>query len=555
MADRPSAAGGRRHRDGATATVVVRGATVLPVDPAFGEAEALAMRDGRILAVGSEAEVRAAAGDDAMAVDRPGATILPGFIEPHAHVLPTALFGSWEDLGALRFSTVAAAMDHLATVALDHDPDDGWILGRQFDPSLQAGPDELTIDLLDRISADVPVAVLNASLHFGYVNSAALRIAGVAADTADLDGSPYGRRDDGSPNGVLKGQPAMLSVLAHNPGLADTDLVAAGLTVSSRASSTGVTTICDQGTGGVLGPGDVDLYSAMAATGRLATRLRYSAMDLRADAFDESGLRPGDGDDLIRSTGWKIISDGSNQGRTGHQREPYMGGHDRGLAYVEPDDLAEIVRRRAEQGWQVVVHANGDQAIDDVLAAFEALDPSLRADRRHRIEHCSILHDDQIRRIAALGLSPSFLIGHVHFWGQAFRDDLIGPERANLLDRTASCTEAGITWTIHSDEMVTPIDPLRCIENTVTRNLWREPGSVLAPDERVPVEQAIRAMTADAAWQCHSENEIGTLEPGKLADFVVLDADPRSVDPSEIRHIEVLETWMGGRRVYPVPRS
>jgi hypothetical protein len=343
--------------------------------------------------------------------------------------------------------------------------------------------------------------------------------------------------------------------MAHNPGLAGTDLTEAGLAVTRRAATTGVTTICDQGAGGVLGPGDVDLYRAMADSGRLATRLRYSAMDLRADGFDETGLRPGDGDDLVRAVGWKIISDGSNQGRTGHQREPYLGGDDRGLAYVDPEDLRSIIRRRAEDGWQVVVHANGDQAIDDVLDGFAALDPSLRDGRRHRIEHCSILHDDQIDRIAALGLSPSFLIGHVHYWGRAFRDEIIGPDRADLLDRTAACTEAGITWTIHSDEMVTPIEPLRCIENAVTRNLWREPDTVLAPDERVGVERAVRAMTADAAWQCHADHEIGSLEPGKWADFVVLDADPRAVDPAEIRDIGVLETWLGGRRTHPDPAA
>ena len=116
------------------------------------------------------------------------------------------------------------------------------------------------------------------------------------------------------------------------------------------------------------------------------------------------------------------------------------------------------------------------------------------------------------------------------------------------LDRTASCSEAGIRWTIHSDEMVTPMEPLRCIHNAVTRELWREPGSVLNEDECVPVETAIRAMTADAAWQCHSDHEIGTLEPGKLADFVVLADDPRAVDPGDLAGIEIPETWMDGER-------
>ena len=534
-----------------TGTFVIVGSTVLPVDAAFSEAEAVCVRDGRILAVGSEADVRAVAGTDAEVIDRPGATILPGFIEPHAHVLPSALFGPWEDLGALRFATVDDVLDQLSSLARDQGADGGWILGRQFDPSLQAGPDELTSDLLDPIAADVPIAVLNASLHFAYVNSAALRAAGISADTPDIDGSPYGRRPDGSPNGVLKGQAAMLSVLAHNPGLALADLDGAALAVLRRATSVGVTTICDQGTGGVLGPHDVEVFDTLAAGGEMPCRLRYSVMDLRADGFEQAGISPGHGDELVRATGWKIVSDGSNQGRTGHQRLPYLGTDDAGIAYVEPDELRAIVGQRAEQGWQVVVHANGDQAIDDALDAFEALTPGQRAGRRHRIEHCSILHDDQIARIGAMGLSPSFLIGHVHYWGQAFRDDILGPERAALLDRTASCSAAGITWTIHSDETVTAMGPLRCIENAVTRNLWREPDSVLAPDERVSVEQAIRAMTIDAAWQCHSDHEVGSLEPGKLADFVVLEADPRAVEPARISEIEVRETWLGGRQVFP----
>lgn len=549
---RPTAAGpdgpGLRPMVG---TFVIRGATVLPVDAGFSAVEALAVRDGRIIAVGSEGDVRRAAGTDAEVIDRPGATILPGFIEPHAHVLPTGLFRDHHDLGALRFSSVQEVIDHLVAVARTHDPADGWILGRQFDPALQTGPDELTADLLDQVSAETPVAVLNASLHFAYVNSAALRAAGVTAETPDLDGSPYGRHPDGSPNGVLKGQAAMLSVMAHDPAMAGMDLTEGGLATLARAASVGVTTVCDQGTGAILGPSDVDIYTAMVATGRMATRLRYSIMDTRSDGFDEAGISPGTGDDLVRAVGWKVIADGSNQGRTGHQRQPYLGGQDHGLAYVEPAELAATVARQAEAGWQVVVHANGDQAIDDVLDAFEALEPELRADRRHRIEHCSILHDGQIARIGAMGLSPSFLIGHVHYWGHAFRDDILGPERTELLDRAASCTSAGITWTLHSDEMVTPIDPLRCIENAVTRNLWAEPGTVLAPAERVPVEAAIRAMTADAAWQCHSEDEIGSLEVGKLADFVVLDADPRAVDPAEISRIGVRETWLGGRQVWP----
>ena len=554
----------------ATGTFVVRGATILTVDDDFSTVDALGVHDGRIIAVGSVDEVTGAAracSDDVTIIDRPGTTILPGFIEPHAHVLPTALFANWTDVGAQRFDTIEAVLTHLTSQAVEGS--DAWILGKLFDPSLQRGGDELTTDMLDRVSSEVPVAVLNASLHLAYVNSAALAVAGVNSATPDIEGSPYGRHPDGTPNGILKGQAAMLSVLSHNPTLLEVDLLEGALALTSRASAAGVTTICDQGAGGIGGPDDLDVYANMVLSGRMATRLRYSAMDLRADAFDAIALTPGTGDEMLRAIGWKVIADGSNQGRTGHQREPYLpagnsntgaagggsgaAGGDCGIAYVEVNTLCDIVARRAEQGWQLVIHANGDRAIDDALDAFEALPADLRADRRHRIEHCSFLHDDQIARIAAMGLSPSFLIGHVHYWGQAFRDEIVGPEKAELLDRAASCSAAGIRWTLHSDEMVTPIGPLRYIENAVTRNMWREPDGVLAPQERVDVATAIRAMTADAAWQCHSDGEIGTLEVGKLADFVVLTDDPRAVAPDRIRHIEVLETWLGGEQVHPLP--
>jgi predicted amidohydrolase YtcJ len=149
-----------------------------------------------------------------------------------------------------------------------------------------------------------------------------------------------------------------------------------------------------------------------------------------------------------------------------------------------------------------------------------------------------------------LGVSPSFLIGHVHYWGVAMRDVIFGEAKAKLLDRTRSCEKAGIRYTVHSDFFVTDPDPLHMIEMTVTRKTWKEPDYVLAPNERVSVESAIRALTSEAAWQLSSEHEIGSLETGKLADMVILEKDPRKVDPDTIKDIKVSETWMDGRQTY-----
>ena len=254
----------------------------------------------------------------------------------------------------------------------------------------------------------------------------------------------------------------------------------------------------------------------------------------------------------MRVAGWKIVSDGSNQGFTGRQREPYYTRDTVGIFYVEPDALRESVLDRGRQGWPLSMHGNGDAAIDSILDAMEAAQEEgvdVRA-LRCRIEHCSILHDEQIKRMAALGMVPSFLINHVHYWGHVMRDQVFGPEKVQLLDRCQSVEQAGLNWVMHTDAPVSPLGTLHKIRVAAARDLWKEPGTILAPDERVSVEAAIRSVTRNAAWACHSEAEIGSLEPGKLADLVILDSDPRKVEPTAISDIPVSETWLNGTRVF-----
>ena len=198
------------------------------------------------------------------------------------------------------------------------------------------------------------------------------------------------------------------------------------------------------------------------------------------------------------------------------------------------------------------MHGNGDAAIDSILDAVEAMqDEGVDARAlRCRIEHCSILHDEQIARMKALDMVPSFLINHVHYWGHVMRDQVFGPEKVQLLERCGAVEEAGLNWVMHSDAPVSPLGALHKIRVAVARDLWKEPETILAPDERVSVETAIRSVTRNAAWACHSDHEIGSLEPGKLADFVVLEDDPRTVEPKAISDIGVSETWMDGRRVF-----
>ena len=209
-----------------------------------------------------------------------------------------------------------------------------------------------------------------------------------------------------------------------------------------------------------------------------------------------------------------------------------------------------MIRDAHESGWQVGVHANGDAAIDVVLDAYEAALRGAGGKRlRHRIEHCSVLHPEQIARMAKLGVSPSFLIGHVHFWGAAFRDSLLGQARADRLDPCRSALNGGLRISLHSDFNVTPIDPLRCIEHAVMRDM-RGGAGILNPNERITPLEAIRAMTLDAAWQCHIDDICGSIAVGKAADLVVLEKDPLTIPPDEIHAIRIHSTWLDGEKRY-----
>lgn len=539
---------------GSTQTTVFENGVVLPVDEAFSQHEAFAIRGNEILAVGGTGVVRAAAGDMAKVVDLGGRVVLPGFIEPHMHFALMAGLGHWADIGPFEYAKTADALDALARIAAATPPG-GWITARQFDPTLQDGPPRLTTKELDAVAADRPVFVLNASGHIAYVNSAALATAGYTKDTRDPPGGEIFRDAGGNPIGMLS-QIAYMPLLLGNESLmsepAGPAFVEGGLRVGDEAAALGITTLCDQATGGIAAGADIDNYRRMVDSGRMHARIRASLFSQRAEDWDESGVAFGDGDAMLRVVGWKIVTDGSNQGFTGRQRARYHTQDTIGIFYVEPEALKAMVLERGRQGWPLVLHGNGDAAIDGILDALQAaVDAGVDVRRlRPRIEHCSILHDEQIDRMKALGASPSFLINHVHYWGHVMRDQVFGPQKVQLLDRCQSVQNAGLRWTVHSDAPVSPLGALHGVRVAVARDLWKEPDTVLAPSERVSVENAIRAVTIDAAWQCHSDHEIGSLEPGKLADFVVLERDPRSVEATAISDIRVLETWLDGARVF-----
>jgi predicted amidohydrolase YtcJ len=538
---------------------VFLGGTILTVDKGFSEVAALAIRGNRIIAAGTEAEARAAAGADARIVDLAGKVMLPGFVDPHTHVVAGALADSvMKNVGMTRFSTAAEVLAHLKS-RVPTTPPGEWIMARNYDPALQTGPDALTFAELDAVSTEIPVFVMNASGHLAYANRKAFAAAGLPEDVADPPGAEFVRDAKGRLTGTMKNNVAFMQVASAAPAMSRAEPVSALIGLLEKWGQVGLTTVSELSLGMLTGSAkDAAILATAARSGKLKARVRaYAFYTIGSEAWDVAGVKPGDGDAMARIAGYKLVADGSNQGFTGLQREQYLGSDSRGTAYMTPEELKSVAVERASKGWPLAIHGNGDAAIDRVLDACDAVrDAGIDLARvRPRIEHCSMLHDDQIARMKALGVSASFLIGHVHYWGVWMRDRVFGPDRVQQLGRARSVEKAGVSYSLHSDFMVTDPDPLHMIEMAVTRRTWKEPDFILNPVERVSVESAIRAVTSEAAWQLFSDHEVGSLEVGKLADMVILAEDPRRVPADRIGKVAVLETWMDGNKVWSADRE
>lgn len=528
----------------AHADLIFHGGTIHTLDSRLPSVEAVAVKSGKIVARGSWSDLRGLKGSATKVVDLEGMSLLPGFVDPHMHSNFSGL-RPWLDVGPFTTRDLTKARDKIRDAAARAELNT-WVQGKMLDPSIMSGNPFSRADL-DEISPNIPVFILESNGHVAYVNSRAIEIAGLTRETPDPPQARFGRDANGDLNGRLEEPNAFQPFVAVMPSPSVQELVGFLRADMDEAASRGCTALHDCGIGGLFAEGDLALIDSAMMTN---PPVRYAGflVSTHFAKWKELGLRPGPRSSRFTLNGIKAWADGSNQGLTGYQRQPYIGTQNRGALNYTPEEIEAVVREAHEAGWQIGVHGNGDAAIDIVLDAFERGTNGEGGHRlRHRIEHCSLLDEGQMRRMAALGISPSFLIGHVHFWGQAFRDRLLGPDRADKLDPCRSALNAGLRISLHSDFNVTPIDPLRCIQNAVLRDM-RESGDILNPKECITVMDGIRAMTIDAAWQCHLDHLCGSLEVGKVADFVVLEKDPIQVRSDEIQGIRVHSTWLDGEK-------
>ena len=429
----------------------------------------------------------------------------------------------------------------------------GQVVGfKNFDPSLYPGEPVLTRNTLDQLAPDNPVLVWNASGHFMYVNSKMFEAAGITDQTPDPPGGTF-ERADGRMTGVVGEPPAEQLILKGLPKPNMAEVAGYIREILTACAAQGVTSVREAATGALAGPKELALLHQLNGQSRFPVRVSTAQFAVLpgmtpvqvAAQWKAAGVTPFSGDEMLRADAWKVVSDGSNQGRSGYFLQPYLGEDNGGKADYTPETLRTAIRAGLDDGWQVMVHTNGDAAVEFVLEAMEEILPTYGAtDLRHRLEHCSFTTDDQLTRIAAAGLSVSFLMNHVYYWGAAFRDTILGPARAGRLDRVASAYQAGLSPSLHSDYNVTAVHPLLSARTAVLRQTKAD-GQVLNAAECATPAQALAAITTNAAWQIHADDR-GTLEVGKVADFGLADGNPWGSDPAGWADVAFQATYVDG---------
>jgi predicted amidohydrolase YtcJ len=517
-----------------SADLIVLNANIYTVSS--GHAQALAVRDGKILAVGSTDEIRKLAGPRTQIEDLGGKTVLPGFIDAHMHLVSVGLreSGYYLDLSQARSLEETLA---LVRARVHQTEKDQWVLGRGWDESRWPEHRYITKADLDRIAPEHPVVLVRVCGHILCANSVALKKISVTPRAGEFD----------EPSGLLREETAWAFLQQLQPS--DDQIREAIVAGVKLAHKLGVTAIHD-----IAKPAHIRAYMALHQAHQLKLRVRLNIEVHYLDQLIALGLRTGFGDELLKLGAIKFFADGSLGARNAALREPYQTpsglfafagqwpakmngpGEAWGKLNYEQSELNRLVKRAHDHGFQVMIHAIGDRAID---AALEALSPRGYPERRHRIEHAELLHSEQIARMRELGIIASMQPNFLQWSGPGgLYEARLGPERDAQIDLHRKVLDAGVALAFGSDGM--PFGPLYGIHWAV---------NAPHPDQRVSVAEAIHAYTLGAAYAAFEERSMGSLEPGKFADFIVLSRDPFQA-PTQINEIAIERTYLAGERVF-----
>ncbi|NQX90064.1 MAG: amidohydrolase [Halioglobus sp.] len=527
---------------------------ILTMDAHDRVVEALSTRGELIEALGTTEEITALTDDTTVVIDLRGKTMLPGFIDAHGHFPGSAMAVLAADLNSPPIGdkrTMAEVLDAVRTQSQRTSPGE-WVTGFGYDDTLLAEQRHPTRAELDAVSSVHPIAVLHVSGHMLVANSMALARVGIDADTPNPQGGVIGRRPNSQePNGLLE-ETARRAVLSQMQDINPLMAYRLFKTAANDYAAVGVTTAQSGGVTPALASG-LHWFSRLGVVPQRLVLFPFFD-DGFGDALLNGAFDPADyRSERVHVGPVKLVADGSIQGFTGYLSEPYHTPYRgdrtyRGYPAIPRDTLFQQVDALHRAGYQLAIHGNGDAAIDDILDAFEAAQQAYPvADPRMILIHAQMAREDQVARMRALGVTPSFFTAHTWYWGDRHRDLFIGPQRAATISPSRWAQDYGVRFSSHLDTPVTPMQPLQAVWSLVFRQTYG--GDVLGVDQRIDAMQALRAVTIDAAWQVFQEDNRGSLEAGKLADLVVLSGSPLE-HSTHMRELTVLRTVIGGATVY-----
>jgi len=534
-------------------TTLFVNADIITVDDSRPAAQALAIRNGRVLAVGSRQEVEAAAGQGAEVRDMQGKTIVPGLIDAHGHISLTALsngFANVQPLPAGPISSIAQLQDVMKSWD-QANPEATWLMGWGYDDSLMAEGRHPSRYDLDAISTEKPIMLTHVSGHLMACNSKCLELAGITAESEDPPGGVYQRVGDSqTPNGVLE-ESAIYKVFGLLPAATQAQRLALLEQAQAYYASHGITTVQD----GASQLSNIADLQTLAANKKLFLDVVGFRVLSKGESIGEAFTVSSDYQDHYRVGGIKLVLDGSPQGKTAWLTEPYahpphgQGEDYKGYPRLDDTEVNEFISESFSRGFPVLAHANGDAAADQLVNAVTLANEALgAADRRPVMIHAQTVREDQIDQMQALGIVPSYFVAHTFYWGDWHRDSVFGAERASRISPLQSTVKRNMPYTTHNDTPIVPPDMMRLLwsgVNRVTRS-----GKILGSDQRITPLEALKSMTINAAYQFFEENDKGSIEVGKLADLTVLSANPLKVDAMTIKDIRIEETIKEGKTVY-----
>lgn len=524
--------------------------------------EALVVENGKIVFMGNEKD--ATANFKLLTrIDLQGQTLLPGFIDPHSHFGMVSNTMGQVDLNPPPVGTVSSITTIIAALKQykeDHKIADGeWIFGWGYDESQLEEKRHPTKNEIDAVLPDNPVYIQHTSGHMGVANSKALTQMKISNDTKDPEGGIIVRMPHSTePNGLVQ-ETAMYPFVGNMMQVLNAKQATYFDQTQDYYAAHGITTAQD----GMTDRNAIQFFQSQGDNGKLKIDLIALAgfSDLEENLKDTS-LHFKTYKNHFKVQGTKIIADGSPQGKTAYFSKPFLTpvpgcSHDcKGLPSLSQSEMNDLFKTAYAKDNQLFIHCNGDASIDMVIAAHEyactTLKQPLDKDRRIIAIHAQFVRLDQLETFKKYRIEPSFFTNHAYFWGDAHVENL-GTERTNFLSPIATADRLGLKYTNHSDATVTPINPLFTIWSAVNR--VSRSGQVIGERERATPYQALKAITIYAAYEFFEENTKGSLEIGKIADFVILDKNPLTVDPMEIKNIKVTATIKDGRSIFEIKNN